>query len=252
MNLLFSHRWMIPSILLVFGLSACCPRCDKGFLGDFGLTNGTSEWMAFHTEASLIFENQDKEKMVLTYLPLESDFRSSSDECEQQGNCGLCCYNYNVGFLFTELSGPDLNSSFQLTIEKNLITNSPTDPVGNLDDMLTINVGTRINETLFGLPDTTLPQSVNINGKSFSRVFFSQREYRKLSCIHPSQHANFFLFHQRGGNCRLRDIWRGSLGSKIAALFTKEPIVFPWEGREKSLSLPRFLINHFIFLSFSQ
>ena len=199
MKLLFSHRWILLSSLILIVFSGCCPRCEKGFLGDFGLNTGTSDWMSFHTEANLIFENQDNEKMVLTYLPLESDFRSSSDDCEEQGNCGLCCYNYNVGFLFTELSGPDLNSSFQLSIEKNLVTNSPTDPVGKLDDMLTISIGSRFTQTLFGLPDTTLPQSVSINNKSFSRVFFYKDNIDTYPASTPPNTPVSFYFTKEQG-----------------------------------------------------
>lgn len=187
------------SCVLLLALSGCCGNCDKGFLGDFGLESNTSEWFLFANETTRVFENQDNEQMILTYADLEADFRSSTDDCEDQGNCGLCCHTFNVGYFFVEMTGSDLSGSFQISIEKNLITHSPTDPVSEIDDMLRIEVGSQFGQSLLGLPDTTLPQSVSLNGKGFSRVFSYSDDVSNYSPSTPSNTPISFYFTKAQG-----------------------------------------------------
>ncbi|MEM7375423.1 MAG: hypothetical protein AAF587_42910 [Bacteroidota bacterium] len=208
----YSYNLLILlSAVLLFASSACCPNCDKGFVGDFGLESSTSEWFLFANEPTRIFENQDNEQIILSYKNQESDFRSSADGCEEQGNCGLCCYSFNIGYYFVELSSPDASMAFQLLIEKNLITHSPTDPVSEIDDLMTIGVGNQFESTLFGLPDTVLPQSVSLNGKGFSRVFSHEDDISEYPASTPANTPISFFFTKAQGIVGFKtfggDIW---------------------------------------------
>lgn len=185
--------------LLILGSSGCCGGCDKGFVGDFGLEADSPQWMNFDQATTRVFRNQDNDQLVLTYTEAESGFRSASDECEEEGNCGLCCFTYNVGYLFRELSGSSINSGFLISIEKNFLTNSITDPISNFDDVLTISVGNRFSKSLVGVPDTTINRSVTLNGTSFSGVFVYEDDVTSYPETTPGNTPTSFYFTKTQG-----------------------------------------------------
>jgi hypothetical protein len=166
------QRWTSIAMLAVgMTWAGCCGPCDQTSLGDFALQPGSRAWFDFANGSSQVFEGSDGRRLVLIYRALTRSTTARQENCEDRGSCGLCCDKFTTEVVETGLVSPTNNLRFEFVMEKDFITNDVREVNGGaVSDWFVMSLNGRLSCEVFGLPDTAITGSVELNSRLFTGV----------------------------------------------------------------------------------
>lgn len=167
-----NRLFFLCAAVFLIGWSGCCELCKPEFLGTYYLSPGSETWFQAVGSQTRIFKSSQGRETTFDYGPKNSGEFEQSENCDEVGNCGVCCeYSYGYSFIATEFVSANRDMSFELAIIKDFRQNSPLQSPSTIDDYLSITLNQRLVAELPGLPDTVLSQNATINGRTFTQVF---------------------------------------------------------------------------------
>ncbi|MDX1908224.1 MAG: hypothetical protein SF053_14405 [Bacteroidia bacterium] len=159
---------VVTCCLLLMG--GCCEKCDKGYIGEFALQQGSGDWMTFAATSSRLFRNQNGQTLAMIYDPVSSGVEDLTQNCTEL-NCGSCCDEFRGTYLYGRFSSADGQFVFDITLRKNFLDHNVKDDPVTIDDYFSISFNNTLTCDLLHIPDTVLTGGVTLNGKTFFQVF---------------------------------------------------------------------------------
>ncbi len=189
-------KFIFSVLALALWASSCCPTCDKGDLGDFPLQVESVNWLSYADGSSRIYRGSDGQIVTGIYTFLEQGQEALLENCEEVGDCGLCCNNFRGNTAFTRLSSGTGNLNWDITLRKDFINQSVNDSLDVYSDQLTLTLNGVITCNVFDVPNTRFNRTVVLNGKTFSEVLACEASNGQLPSQAQGVEAFFFSSDQ--------------------------------------------------------
>lgn len=186
------HRFFALGLLALLLWSGCCETCEKPNLGAFPLQSGTLGWLDFAQGQNVTFRNVDGESLVMTYSLVQRGEQELLTNCEDRGNCGLCCSPYQTEVAQVQLLSQDSRYVFTLTANKDFITRDINQGLATYPDYLELEFNGLIRCELFEVPAEQPIQSVSLAGRTFAEVFACETDPNSAALDRTRVEAFFF------------------------------------------------------------
>ncbi|MEM6265355.1 MAG: hypothetical protein AAGI38_22830 [Bacteroidota bacterium] len=161
-------------MVCLLGISACCGDCNENYLGEFVLNNDSEDYIAFAVPPSptrRIFADSLQNSVVLNYERPEFVVELEQINCtEERSQCGGCCDEYNAQAALVKLESEGGEIQFNMVLRKDFLNHTPTDPVADIGDILSISLNNQLAGELF-INETQLVNRLELGGRQFTRVF---------------------------------------------------------------------------------
>lgn len=166
--------WLAAASLLAWG--GCCPPCDQTPLGDFALLDDSRTWLAFADGEPQLYELTDgsTRTVLLSDEPLITQTVERLENCEDQGNCGLCCDRFTVEQGVVQQPAATTALRFEYLLEKDFITNDILDVSGTVSDMLVITLNGQIRLEILDVPNASGRTNVRLGGREYTGLFVGE------------------------------------------------------------------------------
>ena len=174
-----AFRYVFLSLILSICLAGCCEPCEKPDWGTFSLTPGTLAKATFSGLSSRTYvSSQGQERTFTQYEPVQA-YETGSYNCDFSGRCAVCCETYTTEYFYVQMTDPDNQNIFEFSIQKDFFNHTPKEAPDSIGEVLFLAYNTdRISGSIQNLLNTTLTETVTLDGKSFQQV-------RKFSVVNP-------------------------------------------------------------------